>query len=187
MKASRSSAAGLVVGERRPEAGDVVGGGAARRLADEADLDQQPHRLELAVALGLGEHLPDAGQEGRDQAGGGRHRHAGRRAVADLDQAGALQRDQRLANRRAADAEGRLQVALGRQPVAGLERAVEDLLLEVVGHLLEELLALDQLRLHPPTFHTIILDNSMLPATLAETRRVGKPVVKQGRRGEDDA
>ena len=75
----------------------------------------------------------------------------GARAVGELDQAGLLQRDQRLANRRAADAEARLQVALGRQLVAGLQLAGEDLRLEMRGDMLEELLALDDERVdHRP-------------------------------------
>ena len=70
-------------------------------------------------------------------------------AVGDLDQARALQRDQRLADRRPADAEARLQVALRRQLVAGLQLAGENLALEMRRHLLEELLALDDDAVRP--------------------------------------
>jgi hypothetical protein len=70
--------------------------------------------------------VSDRGDQRRQKPCGGRHGDPCRRAVADLDQTGAFQRDERLANCRTADPEGRLQFPLGRQAVPGLELSGQD-------------------------------------------------------------
>ena len=67
----------------------------------------------------------------------------------DLDEPAALQRAQRLADRGAADPELLGQVALGRQPVAGLEPALGDQLLDLADDLLVDPGRLDRLEVHP--------------------------------------
>ena len=70
-------------------------------------------------------------------------------AVADLDQAADLQRGQRLAHGGAADAEALRELALGQQPVAGLELLDVDERPQPLDDLLVERAAADRLEARP--------------------------------------
>ena len=127
--ASTSSSSGV---ERRPGCARV-----AREHRD-AELDRQPRVADVAPA---GEQL-------------GRRRGRGRRLVGDERPAAAAahrvqvaalhQRGQRLAQRRARDAELRAQLALGRQALAGLQQAELDRGPEPLERLLERGLRADR-------------------------------------------
>ena len=90
-----------------------------------------------------------------------RHQDARRRTVADLDQPGALKRDQRLADCRAGLHRIELEVALRRQAITRLELALEDFTLEMRGNLLEELASIDEKRFYHRPF---------IPSCLTTTR-----------------
>ena len=93
------------------------------------------------MALRRRQHLPHRRRHAGEDVARGRHQHAGAGAVGEFHQPGLLQRNQRLADRRAADAEGDLQVPLRRQLISGAQLAGEDLGLQMRGDVLEEFLA----------------------------------------------
>ena len=74
----------------------------------------------------------------------------------------ALQGDKRLAHCRAADAEAALKVALRGKPVAGLQRALQYLSLQMGGHLLEEF---------PPVDDCVAIHQPFIPSCLTTVQQ----------------
>src|SRR6185369_4136516 len=101
----------LICLERKPELLEVLVGCVEGGVPDEANLEEQPDALQLAVAIGADQHLLNR----RDHAGndilGSWQSYPGPCAIAHFDQARSLQGDQRLPNRRPSDAEFQLQLA----------------------------------------------------------------------------
>jgi hypothetical protein len=100
---------------------------------------REPRRLRLDRLADLPDHrvigvaVEDLEREARDEVG----RHAQQVdavAVADLDHHGHAQRGQRLAHRRAADAEPLADLALRHQPISGLELLDVDELPQPLDH-----------------------------------------------------
>ena len=114
---------------------EILGGAPPRRDHAGLGLDAAAHlqRLQQRVAqmrrVERQRHMDGAGRDRLEQIGAA--------ALAGLDDAERLEVADRLADGRAADRQRRHQFALGRQPVAGLQRRA----LDIVGQRLHDLLA----------------------------------------------
>ena len=146
---------GQAVGlERALERVDIVGGRVLSRIARQADLEEGARFLEVAHAVGRPQQVPRrAGQRFEDDLRS-RLRHARALAAVDRHQSHLLQREQRLAHGRAADAELLHQIALGRQLVAGRILTLVDHRLEAPRDLFIEPAAPDGAELDWYTYHT---------------------------------
>jgi len=138
--------------QRRLQRIEILSRCAARRLPRQPHLEEQPRSLEMALSLLRRQHLPHRRRHACEDVRGRRHHHARAGTVGKLDEACLLQRDQRLPDGRASYAEAHLKVAFGRQLVAGLQLAGQDLGFEMCGHVLEELLTLDDQRVNHKPF-----------------------------------
>ena len=107
------------LGERR----ELLGRGALGREAGRADFEDAPRLVHLLAreAVQRGQKAERLGAERRRAVG-----NVGARAVPRLHDAHRRQRAQAGAHRRPADADLRRQVALGRQAIAGPQRAALD-------------------------------------------------------------
>jgi len=145
----------LTIGiERALEFDEVVRRCVLRRVARQADLEEGARFLEVAHAVGRAQQVArGTGQRLENDLGRGLG-DARALAAVDRHQAHLLQREQRLAHRRPADAELLHQIALGRQLIAGRIVALVDHRLEAARDLFVEPAASDGAELDWYTYHT---------------------------------
>ena len=145
----------LTIGlERALEGVDVVGGRMLRGIARQTDLEERTRFLEVAHPIRRSQQVPRrAGQRFEDDLGRGLG-DARTLAAVDGDEPHLLQCEERLAHRRAADAELLHEIALGRQLVADRISALLDHRLEAARDLFIEPAATDGAWLVWYTYHT---------------------------------
>ena len=140
--------------ERALEGIDVLDGRMLRRVTREADLEEGARLLEVTHAIGRPQQVSRrTGQRFEDHLGRGLS-DASALAAVDRHQSHLLEREQRFAHRRPADAELLHQFALGRQLVARRIATLLDHRLEAAGDLLIESTAADRAQLDWYTYHT---------------------------------
>ena len=146
---------GLTVGlERALQGVEIIGGGVLRGVARQADLEEGARLLEVTHAIGRPQQVSRrTGQRFEDHLGRGLS-DASALAAVDRHQSHLLQREQRLAHRRPADAELLHQIALGRQLVADRIPALVDHRLEAARDLFIEPAAPDDAEVRWYTYHT---------------------------------